>query len=41
MEIINRLAIVNFEGHGVRSNGYSVTAIAGNKCDACIVIHGN
>tara|TARA_B100000287_G_scaffold385742_1_gene393122 strand:+ start:1114 stop:2097 length:984 start_codon:yes stop_codon:yes gene_type:complete len=40
MEIINRLAIVNFEGHGIRSNGYSVTAIAGNECDACIVIHG-
>ena len=41
MEIINRLAIVNFEGYGIRSNGYSVTAIAGNDCDACIVIHGN
>ncbi len=41
MEIINRLAIVDFEGHGIRSNGYNVTAIAGNECDACIVIHGN
>ena len=41
MEIINRLAIVNFEGYGIRSNGYSVTAIAGNECDACIVIHGD
>jgi hypothetical protein len=41
MEIINRLAIVNFEGYGIRPNGYSVTAMAGNKCDACIVIHGN
>ena len=41
MKIINRLAIVNFEGYGIRSNGYSVTAMAGNECDACIVIHGN
>jgi len=41
MKIINRLAIVNFEGSGIRSNGYSVTAMAGNDCDACIIIHGD
>lgn len=41
MRIINRLAIVNFEGSGIRSNGYSVTAMAGNACDACIIIHGD
>ncbi|MGY8702734.1 MAG: hypothetical protein ACKVGY_00200, partial [Candidatus Poseidoniales archaeon] len=41
MEIVNRLAIVRFEGSGVRSNGYHVTAKAGGDCDACIIIHGD
>ena len=41
MSIVNRLAIVNFEGSGIRSNGYSVTAMAGEACDACIIIHGD
>ena len=26
---------------GVRSNGYRVTALAGDDCDACMVIHGD
>ncbi len=38
--IVNRLAIVRFDESGVRSNGYDITAEAGDKCDACIVIHG-
>ena len=40
MLIEDRMAIVRLEGTGVRSNGYQVTAMAGDKCDACMVIHG-
>ncbi len=40
MQIEDRMAIVRLEGTGVRSNGYQVTAMAGDKCDACMVIHG-
>ena len=41
MQIEDRMAIVRLEGTGVRSNGYQVTAMAGDKCDACMVIHGD
>lgn len=41
MEIVDRLAIVRLEDMGVRSNGYRVTALAGNECDACLVVHGD
>tara|TARA_Y100001970_G_scaffold201457_1_gene245149 strand:+ start:468 stop:1181 length:714 start_codon:yes stop_codon:yes gene_type:complete len=40
MLIEDRLAIVRLDGTGIRSNGYQVTAMAGDKCDACMVIHG-
>ena len=38
--IKDRLAIVRLEGAGVRTNGYLVTAHFGDKCDACMIIHG-
>jgi len=41
IEIIDRLAIARLENLKIRSNGYHVTAIAGEKCDACLVIHGD
>ena len=41
MRIEDRMAIVRLEGTGIRSNGYQVTAMAGNECDACMVIHGD
>ena len=41
MKIIDRLAIVRFEDSGFRSNGYHITALAGENCDACLVIHGD
>ena len=41
LSIIDRLAIARLENLKIRSNGYLVTAIAGNECDACIVIHGD
>ena len=40
MQIEDRMAIVRLDGTGIRSNGYQVTAMAGDKCDACMVIHG-
>ena len=33
--------MVRLEDMGVRSNGYRVTALAGEDCDACMVIHGD
>ena len=39
--IIDRIAIARLDGLGMRSNGYHVTAFAGDSCDACIVIHGD
>ena len=39
--IMDRIAIARLDGLGMRSNGYHVTAFAGDSCDACIVIHGN
>ena len=41
LEVIDRLAVVRLEDMGVRSNGYRVTALAGEDCDACMVIHGD
>jgi hypothetical protein len=39
-EIIDRLAICRLENSGFHSNGYLVTAWAGDKADACCIIHG-
>jgi len=41
MLIEDRMAIVRLDGTGIRSNGYQVTAMAGDRCDACMVIHGD
>ena len=38
--IVNRLAICRLEDTGHRSNGYLITAFAGNDADACCIIHG-
>lgn len=38
--IIDRLAICRMDETGVRSNGYLVTAWAGENADACCIIHG-
>ena len=40
-EVVDRLAIVRMEDTGMRSNGYRITAIAGDACDACVVVHGD
>ncbi|MDP6661409.1 MAG: hypothetical protein QF760_01465 [Candidatus Thalassarchaeaceae archaeon] len=37
----DRLAIARLEDIGMRSNGYHVTALVGDACDACVIIHGN
>ena len=41
MNVIDRLAVVRLEDKGVRSNGYRITALAGDDCDACLVVHGD
>ncbi|MBR79238.1 MAG: hypothetical protein CMA88_00415 [Euryarchaeota archaeon] len=41
MVVVDRLAIVRLEDLGMRSNGYQVTAMAGDECDACMIIHGD
>lgn len=41
MQVEDRMAIVRLDGSGIRSNGYQVTAMAGDRCDACMVIHGD
>ena len=38
--IIDRLAVCRFDESGLRSNGYLVTAWAGEAADACCIIHG-
>ena len=38
--IVNRLAICRLEDTGHRSNGYLITAHAGEHADACCIIHG-
>ena len=39
-EIIDRLAIVRLDNKGIRTNGDLVTANFGDRCDACMIIHG-
>ncbi len=41
MRIQDRIAVVRLDGSGIRSNGYHVTAVAGDRCDACMIIHGD
>lgn len=41
IEIIDRMAIVRMNDLGMRSNGYAITAFAGDDCDACMIIHGS
>ena len=41
IEIIDRMAIVKMNDLGMRSNGYAITAFAGDDCDACMIIHGS
>ncbi len=41
IELVDRLAIVRLEDRGLRSNGYHVTALVGDDCDACLVVHGD
>ncbi len=36
----DRLAVCRLDGTGLRSNGYLVTAWAGDRADACCIIHG-
>lgn len=38
--IHNRLAVCRLEDTGLRINGYLVTAWAGDRADACCVVHG-
>ena len=38
--IIDRIAIVRLDDKGIRTNGYLVTAHFGDKCDACMIVHG-
>ena len=39
--IENRLAICEIQDTGLHTNGYLVTAHYGDKCDACLIIHGS
>jgi len=41
LSVKDRLAIVRLEDLGMRSNGYHVTALVGEDCDACVIIHGD
>ena len=41
MRIQDRIAVVRLDGSGIRSNGYHVTAVGGDRCDACMIIHGD
>ena len=41
IKVVDRLAIVRLEDYGLRSNGYHVTALVGDDCDACLVVHGD
>lgn len=38
--IIDRLAVCRLDNSGFHSNGYLVTAWAGNRADACCIVHG-
>ena len=39
--VVDRLAIVRLENRNMRSNGYHVTALVGEDCDACLIVHGD
>ena len=39
-EVVDRMAVVRLDEKGIRTNGYLVTAHVGEKCDACMIIHG-
>jgi len=39
--VVDRLAIVRLEDRNMRSNGYHVTALVGEDCDACLIVHGD
>tara|TARA_B100000945_G_scaffold294808_1_gene271800 strand:+ start:12410 stop:13390 length:981 start_codon:yes stop_codon:yes gene_type:complete len=41
MRVEDRMAVVRLDGSGTRSNGYHVTAMAGDECDACMIVHGD
>ena len=41
IKVVDRLAIVRLEDRGLRSNGYHITALVGEDCDACLVVHGD
>ena len=38
--VVDRMAIVRLDERGIRTNGYLVTGHVGEKCDACMIIHG-
>lgn len=38
--VVNRLAVCRMDESGFRSNGYLVTAWAGDRADACCIVHG-
>ncbi len=38
--IVDRLAVCRMDESGFRSNGYLVTAWAGDRADACCIVHG-
>lgn len=39
--LIDRLAVCEIQETGLRTNGYLVTAHFGERCDACLVVHGS
>ena len=41
LRVEDRLAIVRLENLDIRSNGYHVTALVGDRCDACVIVHGD
>lgn len=38
--VVDRLAVCRMDESGFRSNGYLVTAWAGDRADACCIVHG-
>ena len=40
LRIEDRLAILRLDGETFRTNGYLVTAVAGDACEACVIVHG-
>lgn len=39
--VVDRLAVSELQETGLRTNGYLITAHFGEKCDACLIIHGS